>query len=195
METKLYFMRHELIEGKYLTNDGIARARATGVALKKRGLTFDWATTSPQWRCIQTVYNVVQSGEFDIPLGRVDSRLDDLSSDAEIPIETKAFIADCCQQNNNTKKTDVLLGDESLRPHILRRGAEGAEALIDSVRNQPGKNILVCSHGGSRMEPAISILIGQDVSEPPFLFNRGEIAVLHFENLLFQSFEYLGHIT
>ncbi len=194
MTKKIYFIRHELIEHKHLNREGVERARATGNALEKRGIVIDWVASSPQWRCVQTIYHLLWGGKFDIPFGHVDSRLSDLSSDPEITPETKTFIAERCQQENVTK-TDVIYREDSLRDHILRRGVEGAEALNDCVKSQPGKNLLICSHGGSRMEPTISTLIGSDVFEPPFLLERGEIAMLLFDNLSFKSVEYLGHIA
>lgn len=192
-ETRLVFARHEDYDGSGLTAGGAERARATGAILAERGIAIGCARSSPQWRCIQTARLLLEGNRSSIPLARVELRLGDLELDPAVDERKKAALRTRARELGIAKEL-LVLRDEPLRPHLRRRGAEGAAALVELVRERPGETLLAVSHGGSRMEPTICTLLGRDVADPPFVFERGSVALLAFDGLDLLSVDYLGRL-
>ncbi len=189
METLVLFMRHEKNLGNQLKIDGINSARITGSKLKAQGEKLNILISSPQWRCLETIQNLLIGYNEMIPLHKIDYRFGDIKLDPNVDQTiVKNIFAKASAWG--VEKEEIYFKDKAIKNDLLRRGREGLEAILDAVAEHPGKTILICSHGGSRMEPTICSLLEKDISDPPFIFKRGSIAKIVFDGPLLKYVKY-----
>jgi broad specificity phosphatase PhoE len=192
VSTNVLLLRHERNEGDRLHPEGVARARKTGAALHAAGIDLAAVVSSPRWRCIETVRWVLEGGSYPLVLEAVDARLGDLALDPVIPRRARERILTRAEALGVAKGKVMLERSPNLRPHFRRRGLEGSAVLLDLVARHAGKTILVCTHGGSRLEPVVCTLAAASLARPPYYFARGGLARLVFEDRVLRHHHYLG---
>ena len=190
-KTTVLLMRHEFDNRSGLTGQGILRARSSGATLAAQGISIGRAHSSPRWRCVQTVQEILAGADSPIGLEATEPSLDDIRHDTLVRSDVIDQILDEARVGNTTKE-QLFLSDRRLREDILRRGSESAALVRRLVREHPGETLLVCSHGGSRLEPTICNLIGVELKDTPAFVERGGVVRLDFEESDAPEFKYLG---
>lgn len=179
MTTTVLFLRHEEHVENRLTPNGIVAAHNLGKGLKAMGISPEVLISSPQWRCIETIQNVMIGYGFMIPLTKIDHRFGDIKLDQHVDPQLVDRILQMAAEEG-VEKEIIYFKDKAIRADLIRRGEEGAKAIFDALSEYRGKTLLICSHGGSRMEPIICALTQQDILNPPFVFKKGSLALLVF---------------
>lgn len=168
------FMKNVPNEEEVSTLQGI------GHWLRARKLDIDRVCSSPQWRAILAIAEVLKGYGNMLPLDAVMPGLGDLSTETDIDLDTLKAAA----KEAGKGVEPFLLEYSPLKETMQRRGREGADALIEAAKaTAPGKAFLACSHGGSRIEASVMTLFNMTVGEdkPPFLVVECEIVFLHFK--------------
>ncbi len=150
-------MRHEKHGGEgcikqQLATDAIQRARERGRKLRERFSKINQVFSSPQPRCLATVIETLIGFGTLIPI-ETDDNLGDISIDVDPePLKAKA-------KELGIGVEELCLQPASVSPEfdniMLNRARMGTIALLSITKKHGGQTVLVCSHGGSRMEASI----------------------------------------
>ena len=181
-QTIVVFVRHgETDPDKNLSVIGQVRGEKAGEMLRRRGLRPEIFVSSPQLRAIKTLGRVLKGAN-------VSASAEELIECPELGAATDGSHAYTSDEIVSLKKqcgslgTDLETGLMTLpdfADKLKLRGQEGADKLQVLVAENPGKVILIASHGGSRMEAVVADLLGVtlDSIKP---FRKGEFCILRF---------------
>lgn len=175
-----------------LTEPARIQAIETGLKLAEMGFVLDKAISSPQGRALETLLCFMQGMGKVVPI-TTEERLNDLGAD---PVFGKEAVDNLKTKAKNAGKDveEHFATSPNFREACIRRGKEGADAILEAVRQNPGKVIGFASHGGSRMEITQATLQGRNPQEPEFFFERGGVALYHFEGDRLVKVDYLGNL-
>lgn len=190
--TKVLFERHEehnKREGlELLLLDAQHRAINRGKALAKGGVKIDAVYTSPRPRAVSTALTTVY-GNGTTPNFAVEKRVGDFKADPRTPADgmkkLKGLAIERYGDDSDANLARAMLELSELHEFMQLRAKEGAEALLEIAAANPGKTVLVTSHGVARMELVLRHLRGIRGNElidiVGELIDRGEIVECMFE--------------
>ncbi len=183
-QTIVVFIRHgETTPEKDLSLFGRERGKKAGEMLKEMSLIVEVVASSPQPRAVQTVDNVLNGMGVTLP---ADELVECIEFGAAVDgphaytSDEIASLREQCKPRGIDLETGLLtLPDFAAKLEL--RGKEGADMIRELIDSHPGKNILIASHGGSRIEAVLANLLGAtlDSIKP---FEKSEFVVLRFNH-------------
>lgn len=208
MSTKVVLIRHEAPrsgEVKPLSNtlNQASRDRAfcTGEQLAKLGIVINVAASSPQFRAVETLQNVLagnSAGKGPIILSGVNDAFGDMLLGQYPYTEEEKGVIMAQAAVAKMSAEQLLMTCSEFAEKQRNRGVEGAIALMNFVKYaKVDATIAICSHGGSRLESMIQVLVDKMDPRPSVaMMEPGEAAVLIFgdnDGPVAVSYEYIGH--
>ena len=183
--TKVVIICHEGHSGNVLPEDARQRAMLSGKRLAEMGLKADVAVSSPQACALETLLCNL-TGMGSIPPIRTDD-----SFDGTLP-----GTPTCHESVLEAMKAEANNAGMTIEEYLL--GEEKGWALHVEVLKHPGETIMLCSHGGTTIEPMIRSLDRHHIDQgTDQVFQEGASALLTFGNDPSRSLlnvEYFGNL-
>jgi hypothetical protein len=193
--TKVLLIRHEIHQNNVVSREARQRAFIFGQKLTEIGLIADVAMSSPQPRCLITLYSVLRGMNSLLPI-RTDDAIGDGLLGKYAFTEAEVEIIKITAKTQGVEAERLLLTTDGYREKMILRGHEGAQCITGLVNFNPGKTIATCSHGGSRIETTICSLRSDDIADikSDELVPMGGGTLLIFEGSTLKEVTYLGNL-
>jgi len=178
--TRLIFERHLKHNKNVVPPEELEKGRSLGRWMAEHGIKIDAAHSSPAGRCLLTILAVLEGA----------GKMVDVITEAllvpfanEPGIDVDALKAKAKEMGVEAEEAifDPSLGLQTI---LNRRKVETAKCLRDIAAQHPGQTVLVCSHGGSRMEIGLDGLLHPDTpaTKPDRFVERGSFVEVIFED-------------
>ncbi len=186
--TILVLTRHEEHENNVLTTEGADRARRRGQVLGKTA-QIEAAVSSPLPRAVSTAERMLEGAGISLLIEN-ETRLGDFKTDKRAAPDSLNRLKEMAKSqfgnDDDSSLAKCLPEMPELHELMLMRAEEGATALTEIAVANPGKFVLVTSHGVARMEVAMQWLNGHrsaaevlDIANN--LVDRGESVLATFQ--------------